>query len=517
MIVAVRDIPAFETKDIAIEVMRRRCLSQFLDFVRVIYKAKFGRDFNVLQHHLRIAEAMFKVFTGQTKRLIINVAPRYGKTELAVKMFISLGLAFNAAAKFIHLSYSDNLALDNSEFIKDYIASEAYQKLFPHVKIKKGSDSKQKWVTTDGGGVYATSTAGQVTGFGAGQTEQVRITAEDAEMQAFLDTLDFDIQEQRSVHQKLWNGAPEWLQLIYKNFFGAIIIDDPIKPEEAESEKVRTNINQRFDTTIRSRVNSKLTPIIIIMQRLHPDDLAGYLIRKEPGEWDVVSIPTLDTKTKEVLDPSKHTYEDLMVMKKRDPITYERQYQQNPSPREGLLYTAFETYVNMPPGALRARAYTDPADLGEDYLVQIIYKLYNNRGYIVDIIYTQERAEESEIMMAKALTRHKVEWVKIESNNGGRHLGRFTKIHANKLGNLFTKFEYYNQTKEKMARILNAAAEVNNFFLFPKDWEFMWPDAYRSLTGFAARGKNEFDDLEDVLTKIVEDEVINKGSKFTKK
>lgn len=493
-------------------------LKDFLDFVRLIYRTKFGRDFRVLKHHLAIAEALFDVFTGKTKRLIINVAPRYGKTEIAVKMFIAMGLAFNAAAKFIHLSYSDNLALDNSEFVKDYVNSEAYQKLFPHVKVKKGSDSKQKWYTTESGGVYATSTAGQVTGFGAGQTVKSDDSIDsDAEFTAFMQTLESNIIEQRSVHQKLWPGAPDWLKLIYETFFGAIIIDDPIKPEEAESETVRNSVNQRFDTTIRSRVNSKDTPIIIIMQRLHPDDLAGYLMRKEPGEWKVVKLAAWNEETDEVLDESKHTAADFKIMKKRDPITLARQYQQNPSPREGLLYRPFEEYTLVPPGATRARAYVDPADEGDDYLAMIVYKLLNNRAYVVDILYTQERAEETEIQMAKMLTKHKCEWVKVESNNGGRHLGRFTQIHTNKLGNLYTRFEYYAQTKSKMARILNAAAEVNNFFVFPKNWDLIWSDAYLSVSGFTATGKNEHDDFEDVLTKIVEDEVISKGSTFKKR
>lgn len=513
----IEKLPKLNPQKFAIEIMRRECLTSFLRYVTVIYKAKYGRDFVVKKHHIIIAKALMRVFTGECKRLIINVAPRYGKTEMAVKMFISLGLAFNAAAKFIHLSYSDNLALDNSEYIKDYVNSEAYQKLFPHVKIKKGSDSKQKWTTVDGGGVYATSTAGQVTGFGAGQVEQPDEEQKKADeaLSAFLDLLETH-QAEFSVHQQLWNGAPDFVKEVFKNFFGAIVIDDPIKPEDAESEKVRTNVNHRFDSTIRSRVNSKNTPIILIMQRLHPDDLAGYLLREEPGVWEVVSIPAWNEQTDEVLDASKHTAEDFKKMKKRDPITLARQYQQNPKPREGLLYKPFETYMRIPPGATRVRAFCDPADTGTDYLACVFYRLFNNQAYVVDIIYTQERAETTEIEIAEQASRLKCERIRFESNNGGRLLGRFVKQHCRGFKNLFTRFEFYAQTKNKEARILNAASEVNNFFIFPEGWDEEYPEAFKSMEFYTAQGKNLHDDLQDCLTAIYEHEKIKAKSGMRK-
>ena len=77
------------------------------------------------------------------------------------------------------------------------------------------------------------------------------------------------------------------------DFAGAIIIDDPIKPEDALSDTVRERVNNRFETTIRNRVNSRKTPIIIIMQRLHEHDLCGYLQEIEPDEWTVITLPCI--------------------------------------------------------------------------------------------------------------------------------------------------------------------------------------------------------------------------------
>ena len=96
-----------------IDIIKTWTLQGTLNFTRYFFKEKYKRKFVVGKHHVKIAEALDRVFRGQSTRLIINIAPRYGKTELAVKNFIAMGLAINPKAKFIHLSYSDDLARDN--------------------------------------------------------------------------------------------------------------------------------------------------------------------------------------------------------------------------------------------------------------------------------------------------------------------------------------------------------------------------------------------------------------------
>ena len=147
-----------------LEVAKVKCLKSLLFHTRFFFKEQYNRKFIIGEHHEIICEALERVLRGDLKRLIINVAPRYGKTELAVKSLISHGLSLNPSAKFIHLSYADNLALDNSEAVKDLIQSELYQKVFPEVQIKKDSRAKDKWYTTQNGGVLARSASGQVTG-----------------------------------------------------------------------------------------------------------------------------------------------------------------------------------------------------------------------------------------------------------------------------------------------------------------------------------------------------------------
>ena len=95
-------------------IIKEKCEDSLLFFTRYIFKESFGVKFEVAQFHKTLANVLEKVHKGEIKRLIINIPPRYGKTELAVKMYISWCLAKNPKARFIHLSYSDALALDNS-------------------------------------------------------------------------------------------------------------------------------------------------------------------------------------------------------------------------------------------------------------------------------------------------------------------------------------------------------------------------------------------------------------------
>jgi hypothetical protein len=71
-----------------------------------------------------------------------------------------------------------------------------------------------------------------------------------------------------------------------------IVIDDPLKPEEALSQTQRQAANEWYDHTLYSRLNDKLSgAIVLIMHRLHEDDLAGHILTQEP--WEVVRIPAI--------------------------------------------------------------------------------------------------------------------------------------------------------------------------------------------------------------------------------
>lgn len=283
------------------------------------------------QHHILIDEALRKVESGEIKNLVITIPPRFGKTQIAVIDWMARSIARNPRAKFIHLSYSDELALDNSAKCRETVLSDTYQEFWP-VKLKSDADSKKKWYTEQGGGVYATAAGGAVTGFGAGSladiSEEQREQFDEADRQLEADMDDF--------------FRDDAAEAIDPNlFYGAIIIDDPIKVDDADNEKERDRVNNRLNSTIKSRRNSRNTPIIIIMQRLHEDDMAGFVLRGGMGEeFYHLNLPSCDEEAKTSLWPAKHTFEELMTMKAAKYDVFMAQYQQDPTPDEGTFFLA---------------------------------------------------------------------------------------------------------------------------------------------------------------------------------
>ncbi len=228
---------------------RLECEEDGLYYARYFFKQRTGGKMIVAPHHKAIQRTLDRVISGEINRLIINVPPGYTKTELATINMMGRGLALNSRARFMHLSYSHNLALLNSSTARGMIKSKAYQSMWP-MELRDDADSKAMWWNEYGGGVYASSAAGQVTGFRAGHME------------------------------------PGWQ--------GALIIDDPVKPDDAYSETVRDGVNNRFNETIKSRLAIETTPMIVIMQRIHYQDLSGYLLRGGSGEmWHHLNLPVI--------------------------------------------------------------------------------------------------------------------------------------------------------------------------------------------------------------------------------
>jgi predicted phage terminase large subunit-like protein len=484
-----------------IKIARVACLTNGLFHSRYFFKKRTGTKFVVNDHHKQIWDALELVLAGKLTKVIINIAPRYGKTEIGVKNFIEHALSLNATAKFIHLSYSDELVRDNSDAIKDTIKSEAYQELFPEVRISNKSDSKKKWYTTAGGGMYAVSSGGAITGFGAGAVDRIEDEKERIELDNFIGEIEKGFEEKQE-------------------FAGAIIYDDPIKPDDAESESKREKINLRFDTTVRNRVNSRKTPIIIIGQRTHPRDLSGYVMENDgfttdvneaianPNIWYVLTLPVINIDeegNRVALWPFKHTLEELEVMEEKIPITFQRQFMQNPQPKEGLMYEPFRTYEHIPATLTSLRKnYTDTADKGKDMLCSINYVETATAIYITDVLYTAKPMITTEPLTGVFLTKGKIQIARVESNNGGEGFARNVEKECRAQKNHFTQFRTFHQSENKEVRIFNNSATCYNLIYMPADWKTRFPEFYKAITTFMKSGKNLFDDAPDALTGCAE-------------
>ena len=483
-----------------------RCKEESEFFTRYMFRNETGERFVVKKHHDLIFRALDKVLTGEITRLIINVPPRFGKTEIAVKKFIAQGFALNPKCKFMHLSYSDDLTMDNSQHIRDLVQQPFYKELFPNIVLKADSNSKKKWYTTKGGVMYATSTGGQVTGFGAGMTD----TDEELDWQEEV-RKGFEEDEVKEAFDDVFSEqvGDEYI------FSGALIIDDPIKPEDADNDLLRDRINERFDTTILNRINSQKTPIIVIMQRLHENDLCGHLLTKHKEKnWTVLSIPAIQTDElgrEYSLWPKKMSLKQLYLERDLRPHYFERQYMQSPQPMVGRLYEDFMTYEHLPiTNIARRKNYTDVADKGKDFLCSICYVQTEQGCYITDMVYTAASTANTEPMVVKMLNKNHTERARIESNNGGTIFARNIRNQLRTIGNHKCFVEEFTQTNNKETRILTNRDEVNNMIIFPHDWRQRWPIFYNHVTSFRVDGKNATDDAVDVLTGIVES--LQKGS-----
>ncbi|EMF1952023.1 TPA: DNA-packaging protein [Klebsiella pneumoniae] len=407
------------------------CEEDGLYYARYFFKQRTGGKMIVAPHHKVIQKTLDRVIDGEIQRLIINVPPGYTKTELATINMMGRGLALNCRARFMHLSYSHNLALLNSSTARGMIKSQAYQSMWP-MALRDDADSKAMWWTEHGGGVYASSAAGQVTGFRAGHME------------------------------------PGWQ--------GALIIDDPVKPDDAYSEIVRDGVNNRFNETIKSRLAIETTPMIVIMQRIHYHDLSGYLLRGGSGEkWHHLNLPVIIDSSRSYeetypenthaipidhglpdgwLWPFKHN-ESHRVSLFSHRRTAEAQYMQNPKRfnADGALWNEemisaahamrITQYLARTVVAIDPQATNSEESDESGIAVASVYGSGDERQYSLDADYSGKYSPNGWATKAiEAYEQHEADAIVIETNQGGDmaedtlrnagFTGRVIRVHASK-------------------------------------------------------------------------------------
>lgn len=399
-------------------------------FNRFFFKQRFGSRMIIGEHHKIVQNTLDRTMLAPhhpdfIPRLVINLPPGYSKTELASINYMARGLAINPMARFLHLSYSDALVLLNSSIVREIIKSPSYQTMWD-VTVKADTDSKKIWHTTKNGGVTATAAGGQVTGFRAGHMDETKFT-------------------------------------------GALLIDDPVKPDDAYSETIRGKVNDSYNETIASRVAIESVPIIVIMQRIHWNDLSGYLLRGGSGErWHHLSLPVkIDNSAKYPeeythgipiphglpdgwLWPFKHNekHESALKAHRR---RYAAQYKQKPLKRDEqkalwkeATISLARLWVDAEP--IRTLVSIDPATTdtktSDEHGIIVGSKFQDNLyGVVAD--YTckgspKEWAERS----IEAYHKHEADAIVIETNQGGDmceqtlrnagFTGSIIRVHASK-------------------------------------------------------------------------------------
>jgi hypothetical protein len=245
-----------------------------------------------------IVHQLMQVLAGKVSQLLINQPPRSLKSICVSVAYVAWLLGHDPSRRVIVVSYSNEFAAELHRQFRMVIDAPWYRALFPAMRPAK--DSGTELVTTAGGSRYATSVGGTLTGRGA----------------------DY------------------------------IIVDDPLKAEEAMSETARRRVIDWYAGTLVSRLNDKENgPIVVVMQRLHEDDLAGHLI--EQGGWHHLDLPAiavedstipvghgklLTRRRGEVLHAERESPEVLDRIKTEiGSLMFSAQYQQRPVPLEGNL------------------------------------------------------------------------------------------------------------------------------------------------------------------------------------
>ena len=401
------------------------------------------------------------------KVLVINMPPRHGKSFTA-SHFVEWLLGNYPDKKIMMGSYNETLSTRFSKLVRDDISEVkadasriVFSDIFPGVKIRDGDGAMNLWSLEGSYNNYlATSPSGTATGFGA------------------------DI----------------------------LCIDDLIKTsQEAYSDTAKEKQWDWFANTMLSRLEEG-GKIIIIMTRWASDDLAGRILNFFPEDKiEHINYTAVQDDGSMLCDEilSNESCEQKKKLMGLD--VWSANYQQEPIDLKGRLYTGFKTYTDIPsdsagyPLFTALKSYCDTADEGSDYLCNIIYGVYYDDAYILDVYYTQKTMEFTEPEVARRLDKFGVRVADIESNNGGRGFARAVEARLRKeYRNTRCKIKWFHQSQNKQARILSNSASVMEHVIFPTNWADKFPEFYEHVMKFQKEGRNEHDDAEDALTGVYE-------------
>ncbi len=347
-----------------------------------------------------IASKLQQVADGKIKRLIINLPPRNLKSVCASVAFPAWYLGRFPNKKVICASYAYELANNLALQSRQVMVAPWYQEVFPNTKISASRSAVHDFMTTKGGGRMAVSTGGGITGRGA----------------------------------------------------DLLIIDDPLPPDDAPSDVIRAGVNAWFDGTAYTRLNSKKDgAIIIIMQRLHLDDLVGYVMEK--GDWEIVNLPaiaeeytehhfnTIYRSRKVIRHPGtplhgeRESLDTLAVIRANmSEYQFYSQYQQSPVPMGGgmikndwLRYydpherpEDFEMIVQSWDTASKANNFSD-------YSVGITVGIKNQKIYLLDLKRARMDFPTLRRAAIEAYHQYKPHYILIEDASSGTQLAQDLK------------------------------------------------------------------------------------------
>lgn len=362
----------------------------FAFFLRFAFRELGGEGPYQHNWHIdAIAHQLDLIRTHQNRRLIATIPPRHLKSVTISIAWVAWMLGHNPALKFLCISYGQDLADDHAEACLKIMRSHWYKAAFPSLMLTRRS--VRDIMTSAGGGRMSTSVDGVTTGFGA------------------------DI----------------------------IIVDDPMKAQDTNSQAAREKIEVWFDQTLMQRLNDQEKgAIILVMQRLHEADLAGSLI--ERGTFRELRLPAIAEEDEAVpigqgriyrrragcaLHPARQSLEILNERKLSNAQVFAAQYQQKPVPADGNVFEAAWLKVYDPATLDRSHGEVvqswDTASRDNpfnDWSVCITALVQGQMIYIIDVFRKRMRFHELENTAMELARTHRAATILIEEAASGLQL-----------------------------------------------------------------------------------------------
>lgn len=404
---------------------------------------------------------------GEITRLIINLPPRGLKSHCTSVAFAAWWLAHNPAGHVICASYGQDLADKLARDCRLLMLSPWYRRLFPTRLANRYAI--HDFTTTENGTRLATSVGGVLTGRGA----------------------------------------------------DLILLDDPLKPDEALSETRRKAVNDWYDNTLLSRLNDKAKGcIIIIMQRLHMDDLVGHVLEQE--NWDVLSFPAIAErdethvindiygrrlfvrKVGDALHPERESLATLQAIRKTTgEYNFTSQYQQDPAPPGGAMvkldWLRFYEPGEEPAKFSQIVISWDTANKSSelsDYSVATVWGVLYKKYYLLDVVREKLNYPDLKRAILELKKRYRPMNIVIEDKASG------TQLIQDLNSDLVYGINAYTPPPgtDKMMRLhAQTAMFENGFVLLPR--KAPWLDDYiKELTGFPG---SRYDDQVDSTTQFL--------------
>jgi predicted phage terminase large subunit-like protein len=403
-----------------------------------------GKQFLSNWHIEVLAAKLEEVRRGRCKRLIVNMPPRHLKSDAISIFFPAWVLGHDPTKQLLSVSYAQDFSENLARRSRTLMTSPFYQALFD-TRISRGREAVSDYETTAGGYRFSTSIGGVLTGRGA------------------------DI----------------------------ITIDDPLKADDAPSESRRRSVNEWYDNTLRSRLNSQERgAIIIVMQRLHADDLVAHVRQHE--SWDVLSFPAIaekdemydvltpygrrriHRKTDEILQPTLLSPTRLADLRRgMTEYNFVAQYQQDPQPPSGNIvkreWLKFYGPDDKPERFDQIVQSWDTANKDTElsnYSVCTTWGVKRDQLYLLDVYRRKVDFPSLKRAVLDLAHLHKATLVLVEDRASGTQL-----IQELRAGRFSIVKEAPAMDGDKIMRLHSQTTKIESgFVLFPK--EAHWLNAY---------------------------------------